>query len=150
MNKYIEFFGAGLNSLSIADRSSIAHLCVEQGALLAYFPWDDSCLKHFSRTGKIPPSLFGARLHVVCLGRHASVIEQMRKYLKAAKLFSDDMEQQSIVYSEVFEFDWSSVTPFCSGPKRAQDKIALATMKSDFQDCLTAPSGFKVSGRFSK
>jgi aconitate hydratase len=51
-NKYIEFFGSSLNYLTIADRSSIAHLCVEQGALLAYFPMDDSCLKHFSRTGK--------------------------------------------------------------------------------------------------
>jgi len=51
-NKYIEFFGSSLNYLTIADRSSIAHLCVEQGALLAYFPFDNLCLKHFSRTGK--------------------------------------------------------------------------------------------------
>lgn len=52
MNKYIEFFGSGVKYLAIADRSSIAHLCVEQGALLAYFPWDESCLDHFSRIGK--------------------------------------------------------------------------------------------------
>ncbi|CAF3339350.1 unnamed protein product [Rotaria sp. Silwood1] len=125
-NKYIEFFGSSLNYLTIADRSSIAHLCVEQGALLAYFPLDDLCLKHFSRTGRDP-----------------SFIDKMRNYLVAAKLFSDDVQHQTIVYTNVYEFDLCTVIPNCSGPKRAQDKVSLFSMKSDFQECLTAPSGFK-------
>ncbi|CAF4392431.1 unnamed protein product, partial [Rotaria magnacalcarata] len=62
--------------------SSIAHLCVGQGALLAYFPLDDLCLKHFSRTGRDP-----------------SFIDRLRDYLIAAKLFSDDVQHQNIVYT---------------------------------------------------
>ncbi|CAF3990680.1 unnamed protein product [Rotaria magnacalcarata] len=125
-NKYIEFFGSSLKYVTIADRSSIAHLCVGQGALLAYFPLDDLCLKHFSRTGRDP-----------------SFIDRLRDYLIAAKLFSDDVQHQNIVYTDVYEFDLCTVTPSCSGPKRAQDKVSLNSMKSDFQECLTAPSGFK-------
>ncbi|CAF3899779.1 unnamed protein product [Adineta steineri] len=125
-NKYIEFFGSSLNYLTIADRSSIAHLCIEQGALLAYFPLDDLCLKHYSRTGRDP-----------CF------INKMRDYLITAKLFSDDIQHKNIVYTNVYEFDLCTVIPNCSGPKRAQDKVSLSTMKSDFQECLIAPSGFK-------
>jgi aconitate hydratase len=125
-NKYIEFFGSSLNYLTIADRSSIAHLCVEQGALLAYFPMDDSCLKHFSRTG-----------------RDKTFLDQLRDYLTTAKLFNDDIEHQNIVYTNVYEFDLCTVMPNCSGPKRAQDKVSLYSMKSDFSECLTAPMGFK-------
>ncbi|CAF3225119.1 unnamed protein product [Rotaria socialis] len=125
-NKYIEFFGSSLKYVTIADRSSIAHLCVGQGALLAYFPLDDLCLKHFSRTGRDP-----------------SFIDRLRDYLIAAKLFSDDVQHQNIVYTDVYEFDLCTVTPSCSGPKRAQDKVSLNSMKSDFQECLTAPPGFK-------
>ena len=116
-----------MNYLTIADRCSIAHLCAEQGALLAYFPLDDLCLKHFSRTGK-----------------DSGLIEYMRDYLISAKLFNDDNQSKTIVYTNVYEFDLSTVVPNCSGPKRAQDKVSLNSMESDFRDCLTAPMGFKV------
>lgn len=77
-------------------------------------------------------------------GRDPSLIEKMRDYFIAAKLFSDDVQHQQIIYSNVYEFDLSTVTPYCSGPKRAQDKVSLCSMKSDFQECLTAQQGFKV------
>ncbi|CAF0901250.1 unnamed protein product [Adineta ricciae] len=125
-NKYIEFFGSSLSYLTIADRSSMAHLCVEQGALLAYFPLDDFCLKHYARTGQDP-----------------SLIDTIRNYLVQAQLFSDNIQHEHIVYSDVYEFDLCTVVPSCSGPKRAQDKVSLCSMKSDFRECLTAPSGFK-------
>lgn len=144
-NKYIEFFGSSLKYLTINDRSSIAHLCVEQGALLAYFPVDDLCLKHFSRTGiKIVLSFNENPMIILSLGRDESFIDQMRLYLTAAKLLSDDVQHQNIIYSNVFEFDLCTVVPSCSGPKRAQDKVSLNSMKSDFQECLTAQTGFKV------
>lgn len=69
----------------------------------------------------------------------------MRDYLIAAKLFNDGIQSKTIVYTDVCEFDLSTVVPNCSGPKRAQDKVTLSTMKSDFGDCLTAPMGFKVT-----
>jgi len=125
-NKYIEFFGQSLHFLTVADRSSIAHLCVEQGALLAYFPFDNLCLKHFSRIGRDP-----------------SFIDRMKQYLITSKLFYNETEENHIDYTDVFEFDLCSVVPSCSGPKRAQDKVALNSMKSDFQQCLTSPMGFK-------
>ncbi len=77
-------------------------------------------------------------------GRDPCFIENMRDYLITAKLFSDDIQHKDIVYTDVFEFDLCSVIPNCSGPKRAQDKVSLNSMKSDFQECLTAPLGFKV------
>ena len=79
-----------------------------------------------------------------CLGRDDALMEHMRNYLIAAKLFSDDFEQKTVVYSDVHEFDLGTVVPSCSGPKRAQDKVLLSSMKADFQQCLTAPSGSKV------
>jgi aconitate hydratase len=68
----------------------------------------------------------------------------MRDYLVTAKLFNDDIQYKNIVYTNLYEFDLCTVTPSCSGPKRAQDKVSLSSMKSDFHDCLTAPMGFKV------
>jgi aconitate hydratase len=68
----------------------------------------------------------------------------MRNYLNKAKLFSDDIQHKNIVYTNVYEFNLCAVMPSCSGPKRAQDKVSLDSMKSDFQECLTAPMGFKV------
>ncbi len=69
----------------------------------------------------------------------------MRDYLITAKLFYDDIQHKNIIYTDIYEFDLSTVMPNCSGPKRAQDKVSLNSMKSDFQECLTAPMGFKVS-----
>ncbi len=77
-------------------------------------------------------------------GRDSSFINQMRDYLVEAKLFNDDIQHKNIVYTDVYEFDLCTVMPNCSGPKRTQDKVSLNSMKSDFQECLTAPSGFKV------
>ena len=122
----------------------MAHLCVEQGALLAYFPLDDFCLKHYARTGKFPfidHYLFST---VCILGQDPSLIDTIRNYLIQAQLFSDNNQHERIAYSDVYEFDLCTVVPSCSGPKRAQDKVSLCSMKSDFRECLTAPSGFKV------
>jgi len=68
----------------------------------------------------------------------------MKQYLITSKLFYNETEENHIDYTDVFEFDLCSVVPSCSGPKRAQDKVALNSMKSDFQQCLTSPMGFKV------
>lgn len=68
----------------------------------------------------------------------------MRDYLITAKLFNDNIQQENIVYTNIYEFDLCTVVPNCSGPKRPQDKVSLNSMKSDFSECLTAPMGFKV------
>ena len=68
----------------------------------------------------------------------------MRNYFIAAKLFSNDVQHENIAYTNVYEFDLCTVIPNCSGPKRTQDKVSLMSMKSDFQQCLTAPLGLKV------
>lgn len=136
-----------MNYLTIADRCSIAHLCAEQGALLAYFPLDDLCLNHFCRIGKFSLVFLCRQWKIFIwnkLGRDSGLIENMRDYLISAKLFNDGNQSKNIVYTEVCEFDLSIVVPNCSGPKRAQDKVCLNSMKSDFRECLTAPMGFKV------
>jgi len=68
----------------------------------------------------------------------------MRDYLTTAKLFNDNIQHNNIIYTDIYEFDLTTVIPNCSGPKRSQDKVSLNSMKSDFYECLTAPMGFKV------
>lgn len=69
-------------------------------------------------------------------------------YLKAVKMFRTDYNNPSDdpVFSQVVELDLSSIVPSVSGPKRPQDRISIADMKNDFQQCLTNKIGFKGFG----
>lgn len=69
----------------------------------------------------------------------------MRDYLITAKLFNDEIQSKNIAYTNICEFDLSTVVPNCSGPKRTQDKVSLNSMKTDFSQCLTEPMGFRVN-----
>lgn len=127
VGQFVEFFGAGVASLSIADRATIANMCPEYGATAAFFPPDDSSIAYLSQTN-----------------RDAKTIESIDAYLEAAKLkrYYDNADQDPI-FSQVVELDLSNVVPSCSGPKRPHDRVAVKEMKTDFHNCLTNPVGFK-------
>lgn len=125
--KFVEFFGAGVSQLSAPDRTTIANMCPEYSATISFFPIDAVTLEHFKKT-------------------HLSQekVEQLESYLKAVKLFRNyEDPSEDPVYSEVMEINLSSVVPYVSGPKRPQDRVAVSSMKDDFQRCLDQKVGFK-------
>uniref|UniRef100_A0A669NYB0 Iron-responsive element-binding protein 2 n=1 Tax=Phasianus colchicus TaxID=9054 RepID=A0A669NYB0_PHACC len=125
--KFVEFFGSGVSQLSVADRTTIANMCPEYGAILSFFPVDNVTLKHLKHTGFDEAKL-----------------EVMEAYLKAVKLFrNDESSSREPEYSQVVQISLSSIIPHVSGPKRSQDRVAVNNMKSDFQTCLNEKAGVK-------
>ncbi|XP_056137200.1 iron-responsive element-binding protein 2 [Lampris incognitus] len=125
--KFVEFFGPGVSQLSVSDRTTIANMCPEYSATVSFFPIDHVTLTHFKKTNYSQEKL-----------------ELLEFYLKAVKLFrSYEDPSQDPHYSEVIEINLSSIVPYVSGPKRAQDRVSVGSMKEDFQSCLDEKVGFK-------
>lgn len=127
VGKFVEFFGPGVAQLSIADRATIANMCPEYGATAAFFPVDEISIKYLVQTG-----------------RDENKVKHIKKYLQAVGMFRDFSDcSQDPDFAQVVELDLKTVVPCCSGPKRPQDKVAVADMKKDFESCLGAKQGFK-------
>lgn len=125
--KFVEFFGPGVCQLSAPDRTTIANMCPEYNATVSFFPVDQVTLKHFKKTNFTEEKL-----------------ELLESYMKAVKLFrSYEDPSEDPQYSEVIEINLSSMVPYVSGPKRPQDRVAVSSMKEDFQSCLDEKVGFK-------
>ncbi len=123
VGKFIEYFGPGLSTMSLADRATIANMCPEYGATVGFFPVDDETLNYMRNTGR-PPEL-------------VALVEQ---YCKAQGLFrTDDMPDPD--FTDVVELDLSTVQPSLAGPKRPQDRIVLSDMKQKYRETLLAPVG---------
>lgn len=131
IGKFIEFFGPGLAQLSLADRATVANMCPEYGATVAFFPVDEKTINYLNQTGRD--------------SKHVSYVEN---YLKKVKMFRNDFNDisEDPEFSQVLELDLSTVTPSVSGPKRPHDRVPFSDFKSDFLNCLTAPVGFKGFG----
>ncbi|RVE46401.1 hypothetical protein evm_008935 [Chilo suppressalis] len=130
VGKFVEFFGPGVSALSIADRATVANMCPEFGATVAYFPVDGRSLQYLSQTNRSQDKI--------------KVIEQ---YLRATNQFRDyNNPKQDPVFSEVVELNLAEVVTSVSGPKRPQDRVSVSEMKKDFQSCLTSKVGFKGYG----
>uniref|UniRef100_A0A665URM0 Iron-responsive element-binding protein 2 n=1 Tax=Echeneis naucrates TaxID=173247 RepID=A0A665URM0_ECHNA len=125
--KFVEFFGPGVSQLSAPDRTTIANMCPEYNATVSFFPVDQVTIKHFKKTNFTQEKL-----------------ELLESYMRAVKLFRcfDDPSEDP-QYSEVIEINLSSIVPYVSGPKRPQDRVAVCSMKEDFQSCLDEKVGFK-------
>ncbi|MDR1567450.1 MAG: aconitate hydratase AcnA [Streptococcaceae bacterium] len=122
VGKFVEYFGDGLKTLSLADRATIANMAPEYGATCGYFPIDEETLSYMRLTG-----------------RDEEVIQLTEDYVKANHLFYDETNQAA--YTKIVEIDLSSIETNLSGPKRPQDLIPLSQMKSAFHQALTAPAG---------
>ncbi|XP_069103381.1 cytoplasmic aconitate hydratase-like isoform X2 [Argopecten irradians] len=127
VGKFVEFFGSGVEHLSIADRATISNMCPEYGATIGFFPVDGKSLEYLRQTG-----------------RHDDKIQQIEKYLNAVHMFRNYGDpSQDPVFSQIVELDLSTIVSCCSGPKRPHDKVAVTDMKTDFQACLNNKVGFK-------
>jgi len=121
VGKFVEYFGDGTRSLSVQDRATIANMAPEYGATMGFFPVDERTLEYFRGTG-----------------RSKEAIDALEAYFKAQGLFGIPRAGQ-IDYSEVLELDLASVMPSLAGPKRPQDRIDLARVKSTFTSLFAAP-----------
>jgi aconitate hydratase len=131
VDKFVEFFGEGLNHMSLTDRATIANMAPEYGATMGYFPVDDETLRYMRLTG-----------------RSDETIALTEAYLRAQGLFH---EATSPIpeFTDTLELDLGTVVPSLAGPKRPQDRVALTDMKAAFRKALTAPvkdRGYELSG----
>ncbi|MGA2488888.1 MAG: aconitate hydratase AcnA [Anaerolineales bacterium] len=121
VDKFVEFFGPGLDSLSLPDRALVANMSPEYGATMGYFPLDAETLRYLRLTG-----------------RNVEQVKLVEAYCRVQGLFRT-AETPDPEYTETLKFDLGSVVPSLAGPKRPQDRVALGNMKSVFQKALTAP-----------
>src|SRR5437667_4943217 len=121
VGKFVEYFGEGAASLSVADRATIANMAPEYGATMGYFPVDEETIRYFAMTG-----------------RSEEQANAFRNYFKAQGLFGMP-KKGSIDYSQVLDLDLSTVRASVAGPKRPQDRIELESLKKSFCDMLEAP-----------
>jgi len=130
VGKFVEFYGPGVEKLSIADRATIANMCPEYGATIGFFPVDMKTLDYLRQTS-----------------RDEAKIKMIETYLRAVGMLRDFTNTtEDPVFSEIHELDLSNVVPSLSGPKRPHDRVAVSDMKQDFLNCLTSPVGFKGFG----
>jgi len=111
VGKFVEFYGDGLSTLSLADRATIGNMSPEFGSTCAIFPIDDKTLEYLRFTGRAE--------------RDVALVEA---YAKAQGLFHTKAAPDPH-YSSALELDLSTVRPSLAGPKRPQDQVALADMK---------------------
>jgi aconitate hydratase len=115
---FVEFYGPGLEYLTIADRVTLGNMCPEYGATVAIFPIDDLTLSYLQLTG-----------------RDASQIELVEAYAKAQGLFRTP-ETPDAEYTDTLELDLASVEPSLAGPRRPQDRVPLARARASFASAL--------------
>ena len=130
VDKFVEFFGEGLNNMSLTDRATIANMAPEYGATMGYFPVDEETLRYMRLTG-----------------RSEEVIARTEAYLRAQGLFREANSPEP-EFTDTLELDLASVVPSLAGTKRPQDRVALTDMKDTFRKALTAPvkdRGFELS-----
>jgi aconitate hydratase len=118
VGKFVEFFGRGLSSLTVADRTTIGNMSPEFGSTVAIFPIDDRTLEYLRLTGRTP--------------QRVALVEA---YAKAQGLFRTD-ETSDPQYTDVLELDLSTVEPSLAGPRRPQDRVPLYDVKRSFTEAL--------------
>ncbi len=121
VEKFVEFYGPGLDSISLPDRATIANMAPEYGATIGFFPVDAETLRYLRLTG-----------------RSEEQVQLVETYCKAQGLFrSADTPDPD--FTSTLSLDLSAIVPSLAGPKRPQDRVPLSEMKQTFQAALTAP-----------
>jgi len=120
VGKFVEFYGDGLEHLSLADRATIANMAPEYGATCGFFPVDEETLAYLKLTGRSDA--------------HIALTEA---YAREQLMFRDNTTPEAD-YSHVVSLDLASVVPSLAGPKRPQDRVALTEIKPRFLESLAA------------
>src|SRR5207302_1896235 len=114
VGKFVEFFGAGLSSLTVEDRATLSNMCPEYGATAAYFPVDEQSLKYLRNTGR------------------GDAVDLVERYTKEQSLFRTD-DDPDPTFTEVLDLDLSSVEPSLAGPRRPQARVGLSGVGDAFR-----------------
>jgi aconitate hydratase len=123
VGKFVEFYGEGLSKLSLPDRATIANMSPEFGATCTFFPVDAETLRYLRGTG-----------------RDEDLVELVETYCKEQGLWRTD-EQPEPRFSETLELDMDTVESSLAGPRRPQDRLALADMQPSFRQALGEMAG---------
>ena len=126
VGKFVEFYGAGLDGLPLADRATIGNMAPEYGATCGFFPIDAETLRYLRVSG-----------------RDEARIALVEAYAKANGMWRGD--DYAPVYTSTLELDMSTVEPCISGPKRPQDRVLLSDAASAFRGVVAAHRGFDLS-----
>ncbi|HEX6536792.1 MAG TPA: aconitate hydratase AcnA [Gemmatimonadaceae bacterium] len=120
VGKFVEFYGAGLSSLSLADRATIGNMSPEFGATVGFFPIDAETLRYLGFTG-----------------RDAHQVKLVEAYAKEQGIFRTD-DTPDPLFSDTLELDLATVEPSLAGPKRPQDRVPLKQAKGMFTEALSS------------
>ena len=129
VGKFVEFFGPGYSSLSLADRATVANMAPEYGATCGFFPVDEETIRYLRLTG-----------------REEIAVTITEKYLKKNKLFYDSENELEPEYTDIIDIDLSQIEANLAGPKRPQDLIPLSKMKQTFESAVEEVEGHQGFG----
>ena len=121
VDKFVEFYGEGLNSMPLTDRATIANMAPEYGATVGFFPVDNETLRYMRLTG-----------------RPEALVQRTEAYMRAQGLFRE-ANTPDPEFTDTLELDLDSVVPSLAGPKRPQDRVAMSELKETFKKALSAP-----------
>jgi len=128
VGRFVEYYGPGLSTMSLPDKATLANMSPEYGATIGFFPVDDQALEYLRGTGR-PPEL----------------VERVEKVSRAMGLFRTD-DTPDPEFTSTLELDLSTIEPSLAGPKRPQDRIRMADMRTAFDRDLPnlVPAGFEL------
>jgi aconitate hydratase len=137
VGKFVEFFGPGLDSMTLADRATIANMAPEYGATCGFFPIDGETLNYLTNSS-----------------RKKARIELVEKYAKAQGLFRTKSAKDP-VFTDTIELELSTVVPSMAGPKRPEGRVALegipagfvAAMETEYKKSAEINKRYAVKGR---
>src|SRR5687767_14422655 len=118
VGRFVEFYGPGLDSMSVADRATIANMAPEYGATCGFFPIDERTLEYMRLTG-----------------RPDEDVELTRAYCQAQGLWRDNASPEP-VFTDTLDLDMSTIEPSLAGPKRPQDRVLLTDVDDQFNEEL--------------
>ena len=118
VGKFVEFYGPGVDNLTLADQATIANMAPEYGATCGFFPIDQATIDYLELTN-----------------RDAETVALVEAYAKAQGMWRDASSADA-VFTDTLELDLSSVVPNLAGPKRPQDRVPMSGMKEAFNEAL--------------
>src|SRR5947209_14712743 len=114
VGRFVEFYGPGLDSMTVADRATIGNMAPEYGATCGFFPVDERTIDYLELTG-----------------RDADRIPLVKAYAQAQGLWRDASAPEP-VFTDRLELDMSTIEPSLAGPKRPQDRVLLRQLDNEF------------------
>ncbi len=118
VGKFVEFYGPGLDNLSLENQATIANMAPEYGATCGFFPTDKDTLVYLKATG-----------------REDTLIELVKEYTKAQGMFRTDSSSEPI-FTSTLSLNIGDIQPSLAGPKRPQDRVLLSDMPNNFKTAL--------------